>query len=454
MNKRTLCLLTALVTVFVVMAVQCAPSPTAVQTATPAPTTAVQAATPTTATEKVTLHVVLSSYWKEEWWKKLIDQFEATHPNIKIDYWWGADWTEYTMTKMAAGEVPDIFWLTRYEWIDNGLVMDLTDVLETPPYGKTTGTWRETFYEHPGPIKYKGRYWTVPWDIYTDGYIWYNVDLFKEHGKEPPTTWSELMSLCEYFKSKNIACFAQSNDPLYINQWWRMLAQRIAGLEKIRATGSPDRKEGNKWTDPEFLKAAQMAREVADKGYFIQGYEGMNYQTAQIEFIQGHAAMILVGNWLAGEMKDSWPADFHADYVRFPIVEGGKGDPTVQIAGTSDMILSAKTKYPKETIEFAKWLTSLEATSQMAADSGLLYGTKGSTPPEKMTEYDKKAIKFMEEAKDTFEWYAPPDFAISFETGDKMFEACVALMLKQLTPEQFVQRLEELRVAEESLLQK
>jgi raffinose/stachyose/melibiose transport system substrate-binding protein len=442
----------ALLAIVPMLAVGCAPSPSTVAPVTQslpgtvAPVATAAPASPTSAGEKVTLNVVLSSYWQEDWWKKLINKFEADHPNITINYWFGSDWTEYTQTQIAGGEVPDLFWLTRYEWIDDGLVMDLTDVLKTPAYGQTTGTWQDTFYAHPGPILYKGKYWTVPWDLYTDGYIWYNVDLFNQYGKQPPQTWNDLLNLCQFFKSKNINCFAQSNDPLYINQWWRMLSQRIAGMDKIRATVA--NQKGNAWTDPEFLQAATMAQDVANKGYFEAGYEGMNYQTAQIEFVQGHAAMMLIGDWLAGEMKDSWPTTFHADYVRFPTVDGGKGDPTVQIAGTSDIVLSNKTQHPKELIEFAKWMTSLEATTQMAADSGLLYGTKGSTPPDKLTSYDKKALDFLSSATDSFDWYAPPDFTISFETGDQMFNACVGLMLKQMTPEQFVQKLEVLRQAD------
>lgn len=446
--KRNWLLLTVLLTIVAMVATQCAPGPAATEVPKEAPVTEakpteVTGAGPTAAAEQVTLDVVLSSYWQEEWWTKLINKFQEENPNIKIDYWWGSDWTEYTQTKIAAGDPPDIFWLTRYEWIDNGLVMDLTDILKTPPYGQTSGTWLDTFYAKPGPIEYKGRLWTVPWDLYTDGYIWYNVGLFEEHGKQPPTTWDEMIALCEYFKSKGIPCFAQSNDPLYINQWFRLLAQRLAGLDKIRATGSAERKEGNHWTDPVFLQAAEMAQSVAKNGYLISGYEGLDYHAAQVEFVQGRAAMMLIGNWLAGEMADSIPADLKLDYVRFPQVVGGKGDPTVQIAGTSDMILSAKTAHPEETILFAKYLTSLEAVTSMAQDSHLLYATKGSTPEDKMTPYDKKALQYMEEAAETFEWYGPPDFTPTFEMGDQMFNDCVSLMLLQMTPQEFLQRLED-----------
>ena len=236
--------------------------------------------------------------------------------------------------------MPDLFWLTRYEWIDNGRVMDLTDALNTPAYCQTSGTWRETFFEHPGPIQYKQRFWTVPWDLYTDGYIWYIVDLFTQHGKQPPSTWNELLALRESFKSQDIASFSQSNDPLYSNQWFRLLAQRIAGLDKIRATASATREEGNHCTDPEFLQAAQMAQDVAKNGFFLFDYEGMNYQTAQIEFNQGHAANMLIGNWLAGEMAASRPDEFNAENVGFPAVEGGAGDATVQ-----DVIQAGELEY-------------------------------------------------------------------------------------------------------------
>ncbi len=452
--KGKMLFLVSLLTVFVLILTSCAPGPKAIPaTEQPAASTEQPAATteqPAAATEQpaagggqVVLNVVLSSYWQEDWWKNLISDFEKLNPDIKITYWWGSDWTEYTQTKIAAGEPPDMFWLTRYEWIDNGLVMDLTDPLNTPAYGQTTGTWMDTFYAHPGPIQYKGRYWTVPWDLYTDGYIWYNVGLFEKYGKQPPQTWDDLVSLCDFFKSQNLACFAQSNDPLYINQWFRMIAQRLVGLDKIRATGSVDRKPGNTWTDPEFLKAAEMAQSVAKNGYFLKGYEGMDYHSAQVEFVQGHAAMMLIGQWLAGEMKDSIPADLKLDYVRFPEIAGGKGDPTVQIAGTSDIVLYAKSKYPEQLIRFVKYMTSLEATTKMAQESGLLYGTKGSTPDDKLTPFDKKGLQYISEAKDMFEWYAPPDFTPSFEMGDQMFNDSVSLMLLQMTPQEFLQKNED-----------
>ena len=432
--KRKKLFLLSLLAILSMLISNCAPGPQA-------PSTEVATEAPTA--DKAVLNIVLSSYWQEDWWKRILDGFSSEHPEISIEYWFGSDWTEYTQTKISAGEPPDLFWLTRYEWIDNGLVMDLTDALQTPPYGASEGTWQDTFYTHPGPIKYKDRYWTVPWDLSIDGYIWYNVEMFEEYGKLPPKTWDELIQLCEFFKSKDIACFAQSNDSLYTNQWFRMLAQRIAGMEKIRATGSAERVEGNKWTDPEFLKAAEMAQNVAKSGYFISGYEGLDYHSAQVEFIQGRAAMMLLGNWLAGEMAEIAPPELKLDYVLFPQVSDGKGDPTVQITGTSDLILSATTKYPEELILFTKYLTSLKATTMMAEDSNLLYGTKGSTPEDKLTTFDKKTFQIMAELEDSFDWYAPPDFTPTFEMGDYMFNNTVSLMQLQITPQEFLQKLEE-----------
>lgn len=399
------------------------------------------------AKKKVTLSIVESSYWKRVWYDKITDAFQERYPNIGLDIWWGANWREYVKTKIAAGECPDVMGSPTVEYLDAELIMCLDDALETPAYGQPNVKWKDSFYKAAlEDCKYKGRYWSVPFDMSTDGYIWYNVDMFKKYGFMYPKTWSEFLNLCAKFKTKGITPLAQSNDKLYINQWWRMLSQRIAGLDKIHATGSCERQPGNHWTDSPFLKAAKMAVELADKGYFQLGYEGTNYQGAQMTFIQKRAAMMLIGNWLAGEMSQWLPKDLHLDYVRFPVVEGGKGDPTVQIAGASNMCLSAKTKYPKEAILYLKFFSSREMMHQMATDSHLLYGTIGANAPDNMTEFDKKAIKFIKEAPRIFEWYAPPDFAPTDEIGYKMFEGTVGLMLKQISPEKFLEKMENLMV--------
>jgi hypothetical protein len=52
-------------------------------------------------------------------------------------------------------------------------------------------------------------------------------------------------------------------------------------------------------------------------------------------------------------------------------------------------------------------------------------------------------LGYMQEAKDMFEWYAPPDFTPTFEMGDQMFNDTVSLMLLQTTPQEFVQKLED-----------
>jgi len=393
---------------------------------------------------KIVLEWVTSSYHKEEWWKHVKKLFEKEHPNVEIKMWWGGDPDNYQTIRIAAGNCPDILWLRgRRDWVDAGVIMCLDDVLESSAW-ESKKKFKDTFL--PAFLKkYKGHYWCVPWDLYTDGFFWYNVDIFKKYGYVVPTTWKEFLSLCEALKKAGITPLAMAgNYGAYASYYWRLLTQRMVGLDKIRATASPFCKPGNHWTDPVFLKPAQMAAGLADKGYFSQGYQGMDALAHQMEFVQGKTAMILIGNWFPGEMKGIIPKDFHMDFFIFPKVEGGKGDPTVVMAGNNEIAISATTKHPEMAVEFLKFLTSRKIVHYFAVEAGWLYATIGANSPDITTEFDRRFLDYLSKAHDTFSWRADPDFAPNRAIGDKVLDLSVSLMNKQISPEEFLRKLEDL----------
>lgn len=397
--------------------------------------------------KKVVLEWITSSYHEEEWWKHAKKLFEKEHPNVELKMWWGGNPDEYQAIGIAAGNPPDILWLRgRRDWIDMGVVMPLDDVMESLAWRsdiKFKDTFLSVFLK-----KYKGHYWYAPWDLYTDGFFWYNVDYFKKYGLAIPKTWSEFLSLCEALKEAGeIPLAFTGNYGYYASYYWRLLTQRVVGLDKVRATASPFRKPGNHWTDPVFLKPAEMAIGLADKGYFSPGYQGMDALAHQMEFVQGRTAMILIGNWLPGEMKDAIPEDFNMDFFIFPKVEGGKGDPTVVIAGNNEIAISSTTKHPEMAIEFLKFLTSREIVHYFAVEGGWLYATIGANTPDITTEFDRRFLDYLAKAKDTFQWRADPEFAPNRAIGSKALDLSIGLMNKQLPPKEFLKRLEDLMVS-------
>ncbi|MEZ4625230.1 MAG: hypothetical protein R2843_10670 [Thermomicrobiales bacterium] len=59
-----------------------------------------------------------------------------------------------------------------------------------------------------------------------------------------------------------------------------------------------------KAADSRFPQAAQELAKFRENDWFMEGYEGADFTTAQALFFQGRAAMIHMGSWLSAEMAD------------------------------------------------------------------------------------------------------------------------------------------------------
>jgi ABC-type glycerol-3-phosphate transport system substrate-binding protein len=171
-----------------------------------------------------------------------------------------------------------------------------------------------------------GAYWGVPYETVLM-LVHYNVDLFEQAGVTPPTTWDEFLNVCTTLKAAGIQpiCVSGPTAP-YCAQWWDRLTQRIVGEEAVRAVAFGDAKAAD---NPGFLQAAQELAKFKENDWFMEGYEGADFTTAQALFFQGKAAMIHMGTWLSTEMTDviaELPTPFRLGVFDFPAFTGGAGD--------------------------------------------------------------------------------------------------------------------------------
>ena len=74
--------------------------------------------------------------------------------------------------------------------------------------------------------------------------------------------------------------------------------------------------------------------------------------------------MIYCGTWCAG----IFDADGFTDYAyfRMPAIDGGKGDPNANFLVPEGLMVSAKTKHPKEAVEWASFLVSDDIAAKFA----------------------------------------------------------------------------------------
>jgi len=320
------------------------------------------------AEEKVKI-VYWSMFSEGEPLQTLLDQatkdFMVENPNIEVEVKWaGRQVLTDLQSAIAAGTQVDIVDHSDDRVLNaivkNGLALPMDKYLAEKAYDSDK-PWGETYA--PGALElgmYDGKHYLIPRDDYISAFFT-NKTMLDAAGITPKVsgmTWTEFTSLLEKLKAANpdvAPLGADGNVSFYNNWYFTYLAIRLAGVDGFREAAYD--KTGEKWGDPEFLKAAQMVRDLQDNGYFQKNFEGSVWPAAQVQWVNGTVAMMFMGAWLPKEMSEQTPEDFKIDLFAFPDVEGGKGNQVVEHWSNAYGVL-ASTKNPDAVATYLKYIMS------------------------------------------------------------------------------------------------
>lgn len=327
---------------------------------------------------------------------------------------------------------------SSYHWVEEGQLKDLSDTLKTGKRSDYEGkSWEESILPLFRPFaQYKGQYYAVPDQAVVVG-LYYNKKLFEEFGLKPPATWDDLLQVSEVLKSKGvdpIAVTGMNNG--YMGMWWDYLLQREIGTQAVTDVAWGDKKASD---NPGFLRAAQKLQQLVDKGYFLKGFEGTDFTSAQAQFFQGKAGMILMGSWLVGEMKQSIPADFQVGIVPFPTVPGGQGDQKGIFGTVFQWSIAEKSKNPDLAVEYLRVLTSKEEQTKRAHDLGFISPYAGVPTPDSIPGLDS-LLKDAANASLTYYYYG---IVFDKQRSDAWYLPVAQLYFKKSTAEHTVQQIDE-----------
>lgn len=361
-------------------------------------------------------------------------QYEKTHPNVKIKVWGNPRIWEQLRVRFNQGDVPDLCWpgwgMDTWALVADGRVTEMDKYLDTNAYGRNV-KWKDTFI--PGMLdrgKLNGHYYIMPFNNNVFGW-WYNVKMFKQHGWTPPKTYGELLTLCDKIKKAGVAPLTyQGKYPAYMIRGF--MIPWVISSGGMQAYTDAQNLEPGAWKSPAFLQATRMMAELRDKGYFQKGAMGMTHTGSQMEFLLGKAAMIPCGTWLGSEMKTQIPPGFEMEYINPPVIEGGKGDPSVVSTGIETWIIPKDAKHPDQAADFFKFMTSLDMARKFVVQKNTLMSIKGADE----TDLPKDLVapaRAMREAKTTY----GTEFAEWYRKMNDGIEAAVADLLNGVTtPEQ------------------
>jgi raffinose/stachyose/melibiose transport system substrate-binding protein len=301
---------------------------------------------------------------------RTVAEFEALHPDIAIKQ--NAIETNIYETiglksLFSGGTPPDIYsqW-GKYlvgEYQEAGYAADLTDEIEKD-------NWKDRFDPSVWvSATYKGRIYLIPTSIDLTSVIWYNKTIFRQNGLEPPTTWTEFMTICDTLKNNGIVPVCFGNKDLWpAANWAAHLVSRVAGEQLYDDVLSM--KPGAKFANDGFIKGLGMIETMARSGYFNPGLNGVSDMEAIMLFFQGRVAMHPIGGWIINHAKKAAPEGFEYDAFKMPAIEDGAGDQTSILRLASGYMVYRDTKHFDEAVAFLRYLTSVDVAKRFVSRCG------------------------------------------------------------------------------------
>ncbi|MBK8051179.1 MAG: extracellular solute-binding protein [Anaerolineales bacterium] len=365
--------------------------------------------------------------------QQAVDRFMADNPGVKVEV--EALQNDPFKTKikvaMGAGNPPCIFpsWGggPLYEYVKSGQVTDLTPYMDADNY-------KDRFVPASlSNVTFDDKIWGVPVENSAVAVLFYNKPLFEQYGLNAPATWDDLMVAIETFKANDIAPFALANKTKWTGSMYFMyLVDRLGGPEVFKKAGT---RTGGTFEDPVFIEAGKRLQELVNAGAFSEGFNGLDYDTGQSRQLMyaGKAAMELMGSWNISTAKGENPEFYekNLDFVAFPALPDGKGDPNnvVGTVGDNFYSISPTCAYPEEAFKLLQYIIDDESV-KLRGEAGKIPPVKGFTTDDPMLQ---KVIGMIEAAPSVQLWY---DQYLPPELGEVHKDTSQALFGLSMTPEE------------------
>ena len=283
--------------------------------------------------------------------KTTLENFMAKNPDINVEYEIKTPDQYYALlaTTIQAGEAPDLFWTNGTATTDlanlvkQSAVMDLTGKIDVSEYSDMA--LKMTTVD--------GKQYLTPGATIGTRAVYYNKDIFKKYGLSEPADFTEFEAMLETLKNKGEV-------PLSFGGMfsWSILFH----FEPILAAMAPD------WideatagkarvNDPRVKAAFQKMLEWGEKGYYGQGYLGIDEGGQLLAFSKGEAAMTITGSWNANTFNKNNP-DLNVGAFQMPTKDGRR--PLVVTYATGFSVYD-KTEHPEAALKLAQYLTSRES---------------------------------------------------------------------------------------------
>ena len=283
-----------------------------------------------------------------QWDKANWEAFLADYPDldaeiVRTDYY-QAFVNRSIHNQLQSDNPPDVYSAalggSLTEYAEQGIIADITDLWEEQGW--------DAFF--PASVKamstVNGRQYFVPQAIQWNG-IFYRTDVMAAADVAPPTTWDELLTVCDRLNEVGITPFAMtavSNWPPPMGFWFTHINQRLNGPEfheqLMRGQAT--------YTDQRVRTVFDYYGQLFEHNCFDERATSKGYSQAIAKFESGEAAMYAHGEWLYEFIDDETKAV--TDLIRFPIID--ESVPLGELVPMWGAFMLSDTPYPDEARAF------------------------------------------------------------------------------------------------------
>lgn len=285
--------------------------------------------------------------------------FAEKYPNLEFKFEMKTENTYQSALSSAFGanQGPDVFW----NWgTKNGIlesivaedyVMPLTDIADMSLFEKDGEKTMISNICYVDDTLYG-----VPTAAIDTRTIYYNKDIFEQHGYKPSTSLADFEAMCDQMLADGIIplTVAATEFSSLFHVYDFILCAVEGGPQFVKDTEAGTAK----MNDPRGVAALEKYMSWKDKGYFSTASTGNDASAAVLEFAQGGTAMIICGSWLLSNVKSA-NESLNFDVYKLANEEDNKTYSCVTANGAYS--IAANTQNLDNAKMFINWMCTAEA---------------------------------------------------------------------------------------------
>ena len=276
------------------------------------------------------------------------------------------DRTAYAKQLQATGQLPDVL-----------AALNVNDFVEADLLVPYRDDYLNEHYLFPDATKIDGNAWQTPSGGQIITMVFYNESVFADLDLDVPTTYADFLDVAQAARDAGFVPISYAG----AEPWSASLT--LSTLMAVDVLGQdPDwvikRTAGEvSFSDDNVVAAANKWKQFVDEGLVDDGALGVAYDGATNAFLDGEAAMYMMGSWWLGAAGE---ADFPVGVFPFP---SDSGNVVIPLHVGGNLSVSALAEDVDRAMQFAQnWHIDPEVSRFLIESDGLFVYVKGQGAPD------------------------------------------------------------------------